>query len=192
NWRATGSYIFNNKKFSFRSAYNFTESQLRSAGSFVVFGSVSGFKTEGDSAILGHNYDADFGRDSKVLKFKSTAISFAPGYTYSLIHKGFFINGTVALGPSHNWLYYRTETGETGKDLNFTAFFLARLSLGYNGDRFFGGVSYVSQGVNAKFETVQLNTSTGQLKVLFGYRFREFGFLKKRLLDLPKYLGITS
>lgn len=188
----TGNYIFNNKKFSFRSAYNFAERQLRSAGSFVLFASISGFKARGDSAILGDAYSADFGVDSEIRQIKSTTFSVAPGYSYSFIHKGFFINATLALGPSHNWLSYEAEDGSTKNDIEFTPFFVARIALGYNGDHFFSGLSFVSQGSNAKFDSVQLSSSSGMFKILLGYRFREFGILKKRIVDLPKVMGFGS
>ncbi len=185
----TGNYIFNNKKFSYRSAYNFMERQLRSSGSFVLFTSLNSFKAEGDSAILGDAYRRDFGDDSQIRKIKSATFSIAPGYSYSLIHKGFFVNATLALGPTHNWLYFQSEDGTTKEDIEFTAFFAARVSLGYNGDRFFSGLSFASQGSNATFENIKLARSSGIFKVLFGFRFREVGILKKRIGDIPEALG---
>ncbi len=186
----TGNYIFNNKKFSFRSAYNFVEQQLHSAGSLLLFSSINGFKVKGDSALLGTVYQDDFGTGAKIMEIGSTTFSVAPGYTYSLIHRGFFINATLALGPAHNWLSYQTEDGYTKDDIKFTAFVLGRIGLGYNGDHFFGGMSYVSRQTQAKFDTVQLSSSTGTFKILFGYRFREIGFLKRRVVDLPNAFGI--
>ncbi|MBA4058124.1 MAG: hypothetical protein C0490_25630 [Marivirga sp.] len=185
----TGNYIFSNKKFSLRSAYNFMERQLRSSGSFVLFASLNGFKTIGDSAILGGVYRNDFGIDSQIKEIKSTTLSIAPGYTYSLIHKGFFVNATLALGPAHNWLFYKSEDGTTRDDIEFTVFFAARVALGYNGDRFFSGLSFTSQGSNAKFDSIQLASSSGIFKILFGFRFREVGILKKRIGDIPKPVG---
>lgn len=189
NIGVTGNYVFNNKKFSFRSAYNFAERQRRSSGSFLLFSSINGFRVRGDSAILGESYRTDFNMDAKIREIKSTTFSAAPGYTYSLIHRGFFVNATLALGPAHNWLSYETEDGTTKNDIEFTAFFAARVALGYNGDHFFGGLSYVSQGNRAKFDTIKLSSSTGTFKILFGYRFREVGVLRYRVIDLPKALG---
>lgn len=185
-----GNYIFNNEKFSLRSAYNFMDRQLRSSGSFVLFAALNGFKTVGDSAILGDKYRNDFGLDSRIKEIKTTTLGIGPGYTYSLIYKGFFVNATLALGPAHNWRYYRTEDGSTKNDYKLTAFFAARVALGYNGDRFFSGLSYTTQGSNAKFDTVQLASSSGIFKILFGFRFREVGILKQRIGDIPKALGI--
>lgn len=184
-----GNYVFNNKKFSFRSAYNFAERQLRSTGSFLLFASIRGFKIQGDSAILGDEYSGDFGVDADIRKIKTTTFSIAPGYTYSLIHNGFFLNATLAVGPAHNWLSYQTEDGKTKDDIEFTSFFAVRVGLGYNGDRFFGGLSFVNQGSNAKFDSIHLSSSSGTVKILFGYRFREVGLLKNKVTDVPKAVG---
>ncbi len=184
----TGNYIFNHKKFSFRSAYTYAERQLHSSGSFIIFGSLSGFKVLGDSAIIDDVHAADFGSNSSIRKIKATTLGIAPGYSYSLIYKGFFLNGMLAVGPAHNWLYYQSEDGDTKNDIKFSTFVAARIGLGFNGDHFFGGLSFVNQGRTAKFETIQFSSTTSTFKILIGYRFREFGILKKRLVDLPKEL----
>jgi hypothetical protein len=186
NVGVTVNYTFNNKKFSFRSVYNFAERQLQSSGSFVIFGSVSSFKAGSDSAMLGKKYDGQFGEAAYIHRVKTSILGIAPGYTYSLIFKGFFLNGTLAIGPAHNWLSYELDGGKTRDDINFSGFVVGRISLGYNGDRFFGGLSFVNQGRNAKFDNLELTSSFGTFKILFGYRFKEVGFLKKRIWDLPK------
>lgn len=191
NLYGTVSYTFNNKKFSLRSAYNFTEHQLKSSGSFLLFGSLNGFKTRGDSALLGPDYQRQFGADAKIMEIRSTHLGVAPGYTYSLIHqKGFFINGVFALGPANNWILYKSQDGREAKDIKFNSFYIARIALGYNGDRFFAGVSYGGQSTNARFETVRLRSSTGTLKVLFGFRLKEFGVLKRRVAEIPEAFGL--
>jgi hypothetical protein len=184
-----GNYVFNNRKFSFRSSYNYSERQLRSSGSFLLFGSINGFRVRGDSAIIGEAYRGDFGNNVAIQEIKSTSLGIAPGYAYSFIRKGFFINATLGIGPAHNWLAQTNEDGETKHDIEFTAFFAARAALGYNGDRFFTGFSFISQAQSARFETVQLTNKTASYKLVVGFRFKEFGFLRYRAADLPKALG---
>ena len=191
NTGLTWSYIFNHKKFSLRSTNNFAERQLKSAGSFVLFTTIAGFKTTGDSAIVGEEYRSYYGIDAKVQQFKSTSLSIVPGYTYNLVHKGFFLTGTLALGPSHNWLHYRSEDGTSKSDIEFRAFFVARVALGYSSDRWFTGLTFGSQGGIIKFDSIQLTNSTGTFKLLIGYRFRETGVLKKRFVDLPRAFGLN-
>jgi hypothetical protein len=182
------NYTFNNKKFSFRSAYNFVERQLTSTGSFLMFASLNSFKVAADSSLVGYKYENVFGDDAKIYKIRTTILGIAPGYTYSVIHKGFFLNGTLAAGPAHNWLLYEVEGGKNNNDINFSAFVIARIAVGFNGDNFFGGLSFTNQGTNAKFDNIQLLSSNSTFKILFGYRFREVGFLKRRIWDIPASL----
>jgi Domain of unknown function (DUF4421) len=180
------NYTFNYNRFSFRSAYNYIEKQLRSSGSFLLFGSLSTFKASADSALLGEDYEAQYGADAYIKRVGVTSLSIAPGYTHSLIYKGFFLNGALGIGPSHNWIAYTRENEKEKHDIRFNAYLTARIGLGYNGDRFFGGVSFMSQTRTAKFETMQVNSANNLFKILIGYRFKEFGILKKRIWDLPK------
>jgi len=193
NLYGTVSYTFNNRKFSLRSAYNFTERQLKSSGSFLLFGSLNGFKTRGDSALLGPDYQSQFGTDARIMEIRSTHLGVAPGYTYSLIHrKGFFINGVFAFGPASNWILYKSEDGSQAKDVKFSSFYVARIAMGFNGKRFFAGISYGGQSTNARFESVRLRSSTGTLKILFGFRLKEFGVLKRRVTEIPQAFGIGN
>lgn len=182
------NYTFNYNKFSFRSSYNFAESQLRSAGSFILFATINAFRAEGDSAIMGQPYFDKFGNAAYIQNIRVTTLGVAPGYTYSLIHQGFFLNGTLAIGPAHNWLSYQREDGTEKNDIRFNAYIAARLSLGYNGDRFFGGLTFMNSGRNAKFDAVEMTNANSSFKIIMGYRFREFGFLRHRVWDLPKLL----
>jgi hypothetical protein len=186
NTSFTINRTFNSNKFSFRSAYNFAERQLTSAGSPIVFASFDNVVTKGDSAIIGGRFAPEFAESSRINYIRSNNLGVAPGYTYSLIFKGFFINGGLAVGPAHNWLKYQTEDGTEQTKLRFSAFVAARIALGYNGDKFFGGLTFMNQGRNVKFDNVQLSNSQSAFKVLVGYRFREWGVLTKKISDLPK------
>lgn len=180
------NYTFNNQKFSFRSAYTFADRQLKNAGSFLLFGTLSAFKASGDSALLPDTYALQFGNESRIKEVKVAALAIAPGYTYSIIYKGFFLNGTLAVGPAHNWLAYTLEDGGTKNDIKFNTYVDARIGIGYNGDRLFGGLIFRSQNHAAKFDYIELVSSNAAFKMLVGYRFREVGILKKKILDFPK------
>lgn len=188
NLGVTLNYTFNHNKFSFRSAYNFAERQLESAGSLIAFATLDNFSVNADSAIVGKNYESRFGLSSKIEDVSSTIFALAPGYTYSLIYKGFFLNGMLALGPGSNWLRYNLEEEGNKKDLVLSAFVAARIALGYNGDRVFGGLTFMSLGRNARFDDVALTSSNTSFKILVGYRFQEWGILEKRALDIPRSL----
>lgn len=183
NLGLTANYVFNNQKFSFRSAYNFAERQIFSKGSFLIFSSLASFKMDADSSILSKPQRAVFGDNVAFRDLRYTTFSIAPGYTYSMTFKSFFLNGTLAIGPAHHWIKYRLDGGNFKNDITLNSFVTARISMGYNGERIFGGISFLTQGSNVKFEDARFSNNNGAFKILIGYRFGEFGFLKKRVWD---------
>jgi hypothetical protein len=183
----TGHYIFNNQKFSFRSSYNFAERQVFSKGSFLLFTSLSSFRLNADSSIINNVQEQAFGQNVSFTKLKYATFSIAPGYTYSIVFQSFFLNGTLSVGPAHHWINYKLEGGDDKHETAINSFVAARLSLGYNGERIFGGISFLSQGSNVNFEDTRFSNNNGSFKILFGYRFGETGFLKKRIWDLVPF-----
>ena len=187
NIGATGVYVFNNKKFSFRSAYNFAERQLFSKGSLLLSTSLSSFRLEADSSIVSHDQQSTFGSDAAFREIRYSSLSIAPGYTYSIVYNSFFINGTLSIGPSHHWIRFKAGGDSYEFENKINSFAAARVAVGYNGNRIFGGVSFVTQGSNVRFENVRFSNNNGTFKVLLGYRFNEFGILKRRIWDLVPF-----
>ncbi|MEO5603434.1 MAG: DUF4421 family protein [Cyclobacteriaceae bacterium] len=184
NFGLTGHYVFNNQKFSFRSAYNFAERQLYSKGSFLLVSGISTFRVSADSSVVDFTRKMDFGDKVDFTRLRYSTFALAPGYTYNMTYKNFFLNTTLSLGPSHHWINYSLEgNGEVHNEISINTFIAARIAIGYNGYRMFGGISFISQGSNIKFEDVTFSNNNGVFKIVMGYRFKEFGVLKKRAWD---------
>jgi len=185
NFGLTGHYVFNNQKFSFRSAYNFSERQLYSRGSFLLFTTLNTFRVSADSSVVNENRLADFGSHVTFTRLRYTTFSIAPGYTFNLTYNNFFLNTTLALGPAHHWINYDLEDSpKTHHDIAINSFVSGRVAIGYNGYRIFGGISFISQGSTIKFDAVNFSNNNSVFKILIGYRFKEFGILKKRVWDM--------
>jgi hypothetical protein len=183
NLGITGSYIFNSRKFSLRSVYNFSEKQIFSGGSFLALVNLGRFTLEADSSILDDAQEVIFTSEASFKKLRYSTFSVAPGYSYNLIYRSFFLNGTLGIGPAHHWIYYQHETGAGRRETGINSFVAARIGIGYNGDRIFGGISFLTQGSNVKFEEARFSNNNASFKILMGYRFKEFGRLKKRAWD---------
>lgn len=190
NMGLTINYNFRPNQFSFRSAYLFAERQLKSSGAFILFGGLSNFRCLGDSAIVGKSDAQLLGIAGNQKELAYTSLSIAPGYTYSMIVDGFFLNATLALGPSHNWIRSELIDAKTNHDIEFDTFAAFRIGVGYNGDRIFGGLTFYTQGRSTRVDDLKFSSSNNSFKILIGYRFREFGFLKHKARELPKQLGI--
>lgn len=189
NFGVSGVYVLNHKKFSLRSAYNYAERQLKSKGSFIMYGTINAFKVEADSAVLSSAVRADFGEGADFEDLKCTTMSFAPGYSYNYVLKKFFVNGTLTVGPAHHWVYYKQETGEEHYDVSFNATTTLRLAIGYNSDRIFGGMGFNVQSRAVAFEDIRFENASSTFRILIGYRFKEKGILKKRVWDFIPFLN---
>ncbi len=188
NFGVSGFYVLNNKEFSLRSSYNYAERQLKRRGSFIVYGTLNTFTLTADSAILSQPSRAGLGKGSDFEDLRYTTLSVAPGYSYNYVLNKFLINGTLTLGPAHQWVYYRKENGTDLYDVSFSGAYSIRLAVGYNSDRFFGGIGLVTQSRVVKFEDIRFENASNTFRILIGYRFQEVGILKKRAWDFIPFL----
>jgi len=183
NFGFSFAYIFNNQKFSLRSAYTFAERQKTSQGSFLLSYVVSSFNFSSDSALISENTRQTYGVGASTEDARFTSLGLAPGYSYNLVVNKFFLNATLVLGPAHYWVRYNQEDGQVRNDISINFYSAARVGLGYNGDRFFAGINIVTQGRNVRIEQIEFKNAISSLRFVAGFRFSEKGLLKKRAVD---------
>jgi hypothetical protein len=180
------AYVLNHRRFSLRSAFNYVDRQLHSRGSVLIGGSLNTYKISADSAIIFTRPQNDLGPSSDFRNIKSTTLAVSAGYSYTFIYRHFFINGTLATGPGRSWINYETPAS-TQYDAMFNLITTLRVGIGYNNDRFFGGIGYSAQSRSVNFDDLRLTTTSSLFRAVIGYRFNEFGILKKRASDLVSY-----
>lgn len=176
-----GIYVLNNRRFSLRSAFNYTDRQLRSMGSVLIGGSLNLLKVSADTAIVSTRPPGDPTGSGFVL-VNNTTLALSAGYTHTVVYKDFFLNGTLAAGPGNHWIRYENP-GHVQYDDMRNLITSMRLGIGYNSDRIFGGVGYSIQSRSFKFDAVRLTSTTSLFRVVVGYRFNKIGILKKRAVD---------
>lgn len=183
NVGVTGTYVVQPHKYSLRSAFNFSERQLVSGGSVMISGTLNGFKLAGDSALFNvRDGDAGF------RKLRYTTLSLAPGYAYTFVRNHFFASGVLTVGPAHNWTYYLDENGKVKHDIRFDVFASVRVGAGYSTDTFFAGFNFSQQSRTVRFDDVRFANNSSTFRLVVGFRFREFGILRKSATDLPRAL----
>jgi len=182
NTGINGIYAFNKDKFSLKSAYNYSERQVKSGGSFLVSGNLNTFRLFADS-VINTKQSGQQSSGSELLLMRYTTLSIAGGYTYTLVYKSFFLNGGLSMGPAHNWILYSKPGGEEYYDIAINTYVDSRVALGYNSNRFFGGMSLVAQSRNIRFDDIRFSNTNTFVKIIVGYRFNEVGILKKKAKD---------
>lgn len=166
---AFGQYVFNNKKFSYKAAFDQNEKQLRSAGSLLVGMGVYYTEIKSDSSF--------YYNDKHTLKNFQFGISAGYAYTW-VIDRKWFMNGSVTTG-----IHFGSETikdfGKQKLEIYPTVF--PRMSAGYNRENWALGFSFVANMTFPSFsDDTEIGIFAGSFQLTYFHRFEEIPFLKKR------------
>lgn len=181
------NYFFNWRKFSYRAANISTERQLKSAGSWIALGGFYLQTISADRPFL-ENLPAVPQPPGIPNAYYATSVrqynfSLGGGYTHSfVVRKKFFFNATAL--PAFVISTYQVPTVD-GREvvrgqLNYRL--TLRAALGYNGDRYFGGVNGVSDFYNLEFINKQYYVIYQQASIIVyvGRRFDMKGAFGKK------------
>lgn len=167
-------YIFNFKKFSYKSAYLFGEIQQKSSGSFLT-GMSAGY-------VKLHNKDSFFNEEFNHLDninfsdVSAFTASISGGYIHTFVlgkQKNWFVNGALMLGPNLNigsTQYFKNEASE--KILNVGLNTKYKFALGHNLGKW--NISLISTGNFVSFRPYKntiLNSNIIDVRFRTIYKF---------------------
>lgn len=172
----SGLYVFNNKKFSYRSSLIQNERQLKSSGSFLAGAEGYYGLIHADSTLV-----PTFLKDSlfvgmrKVENLAFLKVGPTIGYAYNLvIAKKYFVMAslTVNYGMGFNSAYNPDSGTSTDFQGDFGAF--GRFAFGYNDDNWYLGLSAVYNNITTSTDSRLLNAdySISNVRINFVKRFK--------------------
>ena len=172
----SGLYVFNNKKFSYRSSLIQNERQLKSSGSFLAGAEAYYGLVRADSTLV-----PTFLTDSVFMEMKGyEEIGFwkagpSIGYAYNVvIAKKFFIMASFTLnyGIGYNSAYHPDFGTHTDFQGDFGAF--GRFAIGYNDSNWYLGLNMVYNNIATSTDSRLLNADYGisNVRLNFVKRFR--------------------
>jgi hypothetical protein len=188
NMGANAFYVFNHKKFSYQAAFNQAERQLKSAGSFIMMGSFTRFQINADSAMVPLLNPATSNRDLFITRglFAASGISVGYAHTFVIKKKAFF-SLTLLPGIALGYMDFTNAFGEKLTSVRGHFRFNTRAALGFNGDRYYYGITFFSDINNIYFnEAASLNFTTANAFLFFGRRLSAEMILLKRMLHSRK------
>ncbi|HEX3006866.1 MAG TPA: DUF4421 family protein [Bacteroidales bacterium] len=146
-----GQYVFNGQKFSYRAAFNQSEKQIKSAGSFLLGGGLYYFHVMSDSLSLLDNKN----------KLKSYQLGVNGGYGHNwVIKKYWLVNGSFSLGAN---IGNSNIENFFDKHLYVTPMALVRSSCFYNKKNWYLGLSFVvNMATLAETEEKDISISAGR------------------------------
>lgn len=167
----TGYYIFNNKKYSYRSALIQNERQLKSAGSFLAGIEAYYGIVKADSALVpGFLKNIAFQEMEGYENLAFLKAGPSAGYTYTLvIAKKYFAMASLTLnfGIGFNEAYHPDTGTLTDFQGDFGSF--GRFGLGYNDSNWYLGLTGVVNVISTTTDSRLLNTNYSITNVRFNF-----------------------
>lgn len=185
-------YISNYKKFSYRGSFAFTETQKKSAGSFLSGGYYSSLSIKSDSNLVSKTFSQHFDSLLNVKTGVVTNYGVNVGYIYTfVINKK--VHATISLVQGLGVDITggtREDDSEIPSKSKFSSKQNLRIALGYDYRHFFYGMMgmfdfyYFDNKDRSSFDY-----SYGKFRLYMGYRFNMAGKKKKifRKLNLIDY-----
>jgi hypothetical protein len=172
------TYALNFNKFSLKAPFVFSEAQKRSAGSPVFSGGFTLFNLSADSSAVPVPIQSEFDEELHLTGFTAFGLNFGVGYMHTFVYKEhWFLTMGGTPGFSISTGDYRTDA-RTRRPLNVTYIFKLSGSLGYNGPRFFSGITVLGDINQERINrNLPLIIGHGKTKFFLGYRI---GSGKKR------------
>lgn len=180
-------YVFNSDRFSYRAAFVHDERQVKSAGSFILTGSLGYFHASADSSFIPPNTNIEFQPTAFFNTSDFYTLALTPGYACNLIFfKNFYLNlGLSALLG----LQYQEVKSDILNETGFNPFFkgIFRTGLGYNGKTWVTGLSLSGDIQAFTMDFVQYNSTNLNISLFLAYRIKTNLMKgKKTFFDLLK------
>ncbi|PBQ30789.1 hypothetical protein CNR22_03025 [Sphingobacteriaceae bacterium] len=168
-------FIFNDKKYSLRGAFSFTDVQRKSAGSFMA-GLYHSYTliTSGKSPLIPQALDSVFSPKLYAInKISLITVGLSAGYGYTFVYKKIILSSAVNVGFGGQKTNY-TTTDDKGHTLsiNPSVHLNAKAAIRYDNLRFFIGLlSSYDNNYTLNPELFNTESYIARLVVFSGYRF---------------------
>jgi len=186
-------YIFNNKKFSYRSSMIQSERQLKSAGTFLLGGELCYGIVKSDSALIPVEIAEQYPQgDVSRLRFAKIGPSF--GYAYTFVYDShWFATGSITFNASLDFI--RENTATAYKDhFGISPDYMTRLAIGYNARRWIYTASWVNTTAVMKgsYNDANYKISSGNYRLTVAHRFTLNRKAKKMIKPAEKFIDATK
>ena len=166
---AYGQYIFNNREYSYKAAFNQTERQLKSAGSFLLGGGVYKTKIKSDTSFI---YNAKN-------TFNNFQFGISAGYAYTWVLGRYWDISTSATAGINIGSEKIQRFGKQKLEVYPTVF--PRLSAGYNRHNWSLSFAYVGNLIFPSMsKDASLSLHSGSFQISFTERFDAYPFIRKK------------
>ncbi|MHC1704462.1 MAG: DUF4421 family protein [Tenuifilaceae bacterium] len=162
---------FNPRKYSLNASLKFTEQQLKSVFSPLLYANVTYIGVKADSSLIPSHLKDLFFDGKELIKSDFSGWTLQPGVAYSFVRNNWFFNPMVFAGFGYlqKDLIFSNQAVEEYKDYYFRV--STRLSCGYNGRLFFYGVLLDWNEMFLPEKNLMIRTENFNVMLVAGFRF---------------------
>jgi hypothetical protein len=169
------NYAFNHRRYSQNAAVSQLEQQKKSAGTFVLGGAMLGFATTADSSVVPGALMGQFPPQTHLTGSATVGLALNFGYVHTFVLKQkFFIHlGLIPGFTAQASAVTLADATEKTYPSTLSGIAEARLSVGYNGKTYYGGIHLASLAFadNTGEGRSMLTYSYSNVRLFFGRRF---------------------
>lgn len=166
-----GVYQLNPHRFSYRSAFSFSERQKKSAGGFLFNASLYSHRMHSDSSLIPRAIREDYGEFGETKDMRILGFGFGPGIGGTWTKGRWFISSVLFLGMDIQYFSYEMPSrSATKKEVRLSNMADFRLSLGYNAPRFFIGIQSWNDYNSLRPSAYHVKSVFGRVNFSFGWR----------------------
>lgn len=164
-------YIFSPEWFSFKAAFNQTEKQKNSGGSFLFIVSPGYLSASNKQSLILPEEESLYQSDAGFRGGDFVGLAASIGYAHTFVlTENIFISLMYSMGAGgHYHNYDRTSGEKEGFGVLYKTNF--RLSVGYNGEKHLFGLSFILDANEYSLDKASLAYVTGRGEAYYGRRF---------------------
>ena len=170
---ASGFYIFNHNKYSYKAAFKHTAIQHKSAGSFVsgIFGYFD--EVDSDNGLIPQEFPDSIKSSVNIREFTTLTMGISFGYMHNfIIRRNFLINLSAIPGIGFKKISITSLKDDNTVSNEFAGQIQVRTALGYEHKSFYFGMIGNLTLRSLYYEEFNLDLSTGQFQFFIGKRIK--------------------
>ena len=162
------AYYISSDKFSYKAAFDQSERQKKSAGSFILMFTNQFMLIKSDESLVPTNEQSKYALLSPLRKANFWNIQLSPGYAYSYIYEKLFFTPALFLGGGLQRQSCDLENVKSKLNLCYKA--NAKFSTGFNSKRFLFGAYALFDLSFANICKANFSTTSSQYCLSVGFR----------------------
>ncbi len=165
------TWVFSPEQFSLEAAIDQTKRQATSGGSWLLGAALGQTTFRDDKPIIPASIQSSYGDQAQLESGRFNSLVVKAGYGYALIVQSkFFLSGALQVGFGPQWSNLTVSGDQIFRRQN-AAKLDALISLGYNGDDNYAGLSFLGDNFTYPTGAMEISSLLHFSSVFFGMRF---------------------